>query len=666
VTRGAVALSELPKELTPFEAVAAAYPAELARCDEAIHRGLSVLVECDKGLVPYFYRSLRDRLKRDKIACLWIDGRPEPGQPTPPTATGLISTLIAQLRDAVRAAVDARVVVLPHLDLLTTTASGLTAEAREVIPLLYENPELLFIGFKDPSMPIPRVIERLFPHHESILGVQRDRLRHLVTEREARKFGAELNPFLLYKYVSGVHAVKLRKLLSAIRGEDLPADPHAAIDQLRAATLTSDLQVPDVDLDRDIGGYTEVKRQIRSEILDLLAGKDALVDAEEVARIEALLPRGIIFSGPPGTGKTLFAKGIASALGAAITVVSGPELKSKWVGESEERIRQIFTSARQAAPSVIVFDELDSFATARGTYTSSGVEHSMVNQLLTEMDGFRRNEMVFVIGTTNYGEALDPALLRPGRFEFNLEISFPDADDRRAILQVHERRLGLAFTGAGLDSAVRRSADRIAATNLPWTGDHLQALCRAIARDRVRTGRSDETTPEDVDRALEAHARHPPLDPREALARATHEAGHAVTALHCPESPRVDRVALRGDLGETFAALRAISQAQLSDAICSILGAREAEAALLGDLSVGCGEDLARAGRLAREVVERFGLAPTWSEDASDHAKVAFEAAVAHVLDEQRARAGGIVRQHLSEIEILRDGLLARDLVERG
>src|SRR5690606_1858406 len=107
------------------------------------------------------------------------------------------------------------------------------------------------------------------------------------------------------------------------------------------------------------------------------------------------------------------------------TIVSGPELKSKWVGESEENLRQVFARARKSAPSIIVFDELDSFATERGTYVGSGVEHSMVNQLLTEMDGFRKEELVFVVGTTNFPDSLDSALLRPGRFELQIEIPYP-------------------------------------------------------------------------------------------------------------------------------------------------------------------------------------------------------------------------------------------------
>src|SRR5512138_3278037 len=176
--------------------------------------------------------------------------------------------------------------------------------------------------------------------------------------------------------------------------------------------------------------------KLNSEILDTLSKRDKAADPDEISRLEELIPRGMIFWGPPGTGKTYFAKAIAASIGAAITIVSGPELKSKWVGESEERLRQIFHRARQSAPSIIVFDELDSFASSRGTYTGSGVEHSMVNQLLTEMDGFRKEELVFVVGTTNFVESLDQALLRPGRFEFHLQIPWPDADDRRAILSI--------------------------------------------------------------------------------------------------------------------------------------------------------------------------------------------------------------------------------------
>src|SRR5437762_3099451 len=452
-------LSVTIAELTPDQAVEAAYAAELAAVAGKLARGLPCLVECDKELAPYLYKNLRDRLKQQKIQSVYLDGRPRGDEPAATVPVGLMGTMIAQLREAVRGAVERRVVVLPHLDLLTTSQGGLTAEAREVIPLLYENPELVWLGFKDPSFPLPRVIENLFPHRLSLLGTARPRLRHLVTRRESRKFGRQFNPWALYKHVSGVNAVRLRRLLSTLQGEDFPADPKPAYRQLRQATLVGTLEVPDIDLDRDIGGYEKVKHRLRREILEVLALKDQATDAESIARLEDLIPRGMIFWGPPGTGKTLFAKAVATAIGAAVTVVSGPELKSKWVGESEENLRQIFHKARQSAPSIIVFDELDSFATARGTYTGSGVEHSMVNQLLTEMDGFHREAMVFVVGTTNFVEILDPALLRPGRFEFHLYIPWPDADDRREILHIYDRKMRLNLTPEALEYCVKRTGD---------------------------------------------------------------------------------------------------------------------------------------------------------------------------------------------------------------
>src|SRR5204863_488279 len=269
------------------------------------------------------------------------------------------------------------------------------------------------------------------------------------------------------------------------------------------ATLTGALEVPNIDIERDIGGYATVKRQLRSEILDVLTRKDQLIDADEIQRLEELIPKGMIFWGPPGTGKTLFAKGMAASLGAAITVVSGPELKSKWVGESEENLRQIFHKARQSAPAIIVFDELDSFASARGTYTGSGVEHSMVKQLLTEMDGFRKEDLVFVIGRTNFLEILDPALLRPARFECYLHIPYPDDDDRRAILEIYNKKMRLKLSKEAMDYAVRRTCESYPTqTGTRYSGDHLNALCRAVARLRIREDRSDETTPEDIERGL--------------------------------------------------------------------------------------------------------------------------------------------------------------------
>src|SRR5688572_23972237 len=539
---------DLPTNLTAIEAVEAAYSQELAEVASKLIRGLPTLIECDKELAPYLFMNVRDRLRQAKLQCIYLDGRQrDPQQGAMPM--GLIGTMISQLRDAVRGATERRVVVLPHLDLLTTSQGGLTGEAREVIPLLYENPELVWLGFKDPSFPLPKVIENLFPHWVSILGIARTRLRHLITQKESRKFGRTFSPWQLYKYVSGVNAVRLRKLLSTLEGEDYPADAKRAYAQVRQATLSGSMEIPSVDLENDIGGYKKVKQRLKAEILEVLAKRDRAADADDAARLEELIPRGMIFWGPPGTGKTYFAKAIAASIGAAITIVSGPELKSKWVGESEENLRQIFHKARQSAPSIIVFDEIDSFATARGTYTGSGVEHTMVNQLLTEMDGFHKQELVFVVGTTNFVESLDPALLRPGRFEFHLHIPYPDDKDRREILKIYDRKMSLRFTDEALDYAVRRTGENfMTATGTAFSGDHLNALCRAVARVRLRENVTGPTTPKEVERGLTEYEEKVELTDRDAVLVATHEAGHFVVSLFCPHHPPPERVTIQSEM----------------------------------------------------------------------------------------------------------------------
>src|SRR5579884_3391711 len=325
-----IAENDLPQDLTPEAAVEAAYTTELAEAASKLQRGLPVLIECDKDLGPFLYLNLRNRLRTVNLRCLYLDGRPRPEEQQPGMMPmGMMGTMIAQLREAVRGAVEQRVVVLPHLDLLTTSQGGLTAEAREVIPLLYENPSLVWLGFKDPSFPLPRVIENLFPHRVSLLGIRRERLRHLITRKESRKFGRQFNPWALYKHVSGVNAVRLRKLLSTLEGEDYPADPRNAFRQLRQATLGGTLEVPTVRFDKDIGGYAKVKEQLRNEVLNLLARKEQLTGEEQIRAIEELIPKGMIFWGPPGTGKTLFAKAMAAQSCAAVFIVSGTELKSK-------------------------------------------------------------------------------------------------------------------------------------------------------------------------------------------------------------------------------------------------------------------------------------------------------------------------------------------------
>lgn len=681
--------AELPVELNEFQSVESAYPNEIADVYDSIRRKLPVMVECDKEMTPYFFRAIRERLRHDEIQCAYLDGRPDPNQQQQQgmMPQGLIGTMITQLREIVRNSTEEVVVVLPHLDLLTTSTGGLTAEAKEVIPLLYENPRLIWLGFKDPSFLLPKVIDNLFPTKVSIIGIPRDRLKFLVTQKEAKKFGKEFNPYALYKFVSGVNSVRLRRVLSSIEGEDYPTDAEPAFAQVRASTIASDMQIPNVDMFKDIGGYKKTKDRMKSEIIDLIAKKDGTDNEERVKQIEGLIPRGIIFWGPPGTGKTFFAKAMATALGAAVQIVSGPELKSRWVGESEERIRQIFNKARQSAPSIIVFDELDAFASARGTYTGSGVEHSMVNQLLTEMDGFRKDELVFVVGTTNFVEILDPALLRPGRFEFHLEIPYPNLKDRKAIFNIYDKKFELDMSERALSYAVKRTGDLVEGTQTRYSGDHIQALCRSLARMRLRNQIEGQVEIEDIERAINQYLDRPELNKEERMVVATHEAGHAVVALNCENSPPIERISIQGDLGGALGYVRYDNPAnkyvqtrnQMLDTICTLFGGRESEDLLLKDVSIGAGGDLHHATEIARAMVEELGLGgeslplQRFADDHCKHGapplseatKASLDKATEMILNEQRERAQKILKREKKTVVALRDLLLEKKVLDK-
>jgi cell division protease FtsH len=687
--------SELPSAITPSQAFEIAYSNELSRATEALSRGLPTLIECEKGSAQYCFRVLRDRIKRLEMSSVLIDGRavPRPGE----VPMGLLGTMLGQIRDAVRGGTDdgvgnRKVLVLQHLDLLVTSSGGLTTEAREAIALLYENPNILWLGFRDPSFALPTTISNLFHHKISICGIPRERLASLVTQAESRRLGRRgLDVYRLYKHVSGLNAIRLRSLMGSLQGEDYPEFDEPAWRQIREATVEGGMTIPEVSLTNDIGGYGDVKEKITKEILDTIRHKESLDDPSEIKRVESLIPRGMIFEGPPGTGKTYFAKAIASALGAAIIVVNGPELKSRWVGESEENLRRIFMQARQSAPAVIVFDELDSFAAARGTYTGSGVEHSMVNQLLTEMDGFRENEQVFVIGTTNFVESIDEALRRPGRFEFHLHIPYPNADDRKAILQIYNKQLLLDLEEDALTFAVRQTGQPIEGSDPSghWSGDHIKALCRSIARQRLRDNRKGPTTVLEVEAVLTSNVDLPTPTPKEELVIATHECGHAIVAMHTEHSPPIDRISIRGDLAGALGFVRfaepahkhVVTHNQLLDAIATLFGGREAENVIFGNgnLTIGSSHDLEQATKIARALVFKLGYQTEGeaefcsrtsvrfhneSEPMSDHARLALETKVQDLLDLERARARRIIIEHRIELEALRAELLEKKVIE--
>ena len=226
------------------------------------------------------------------------------------------------------------------------------------------------------------------------------------------------------------------------------------------------VEVPEVRWS-DIGGLEEVKQELREAV------EWPLRYPEVFEKMGVRPPRGVLLYGPPGTGKTLLAKAVATESGANFIAVRGPEVLSKWVGESERAVRKIFERARQVAPAVIFFDEIDSIATARGyRFDSSGVTDRIVNQMLTEMDGIQPLKNVVVIAATNRAELVDPALLRPGRFDRIIYVPPPDLNARKEIFKVHLRKVPLApdvnvdelasvtegYTGADIEAVVREAA----------------------------------------------------------------------------------------------------------------------------------------------------------------------------------------------------------------
>ena len=690
----ALPIETLPVDVRVEDAVEAACAQDVTFIEVRLRRGMSVLVECDKELSLYLYLAVRGRLRRGAgkekgPQIVIVDGRPREGEED--GRSGL-ARMLGQLTAAIRGSVERTIIVLMHLDVLTTTHTGLTMEAREAIPLLYENPEAVLLGFRDPSFQLPRVIEGVFAVRREVVGVPREALARVVTQREARAIDADgFDPFALYKYVSGLNPVRLRRLMAAIglRREALPGRSQAAAvyRELRRQTVSEDVELPNVDLARDIGGYPEVKQRLREELLDLLVRKDSLASEGEVQALEALLPRGIIFYGPPGTGKTYFAKAIATAIDATVIIVSGPELKSKWVGESEENLRRVFRQARRQAPAVIVFDEIDAFAHARGTYEGSGVEHSMVNQMLTEMDGFRGSESVFVVGTTNFLESLDAALLRPGRFEFLIEIPAPNAQDRREIVEIYDRKLELGMSPELREHLVRRT-DGLAERErgMPFTGDHIYAVCRALKRQALRTGEKKFVS-DDIDRALQRKTRAAVvLSAAEEKVVAYHEAGHALLAMLVEHATPPERISIAADLEgalgyvlrEARARPYAITAADMRADICVGLGGYEAERLVFGEVSIGAHTDLQQANRIARAMVEEYGMGAGTGlvvaideprrrgAPPSERRREAVDAEIAEILAHEHDPARPQLGKHTPLLRALAEALLARKVLDRA
>ncbi|MBD2355718.1 AAA family ATPase [Tolypothrix sp. FACHB-123] len=257
-----------------------------------------------------------------------------------------------------------------------------------------------------------------------------------------------------------------------------------ALKEIKPAVLRSvEVEVPHVAWE-DIGGLETIKQTLRESV------EGALLYPELYLQTKALAPKGILLWGPPGTGKTLLAKAVASQARANFIGVNGPELLSRWVGASEQAVRELFAKARQADPCVVFIDEIDTLAPARGSYNGdSGVSDRVVGQLLTELDGLQVGTTILVIGATNRPDALDPALLRAGRLDLQMKVDLPDLASRLSILQVHSQ--GRPLQDVDLEYWAEMTQG--------WNGADLTLLCNQAAVESIRRFRSQgHTSPADI------------------------------------------------------------------------------------------------------------------------------------------------------------------------
>jgi cell division protease FtsH len=683
-----IKMTDLPTTLSDLQAVELCYRDQIELAVHRLCQGYRVLIRCEKGLNSYLYPALRRRIKKseEEWTVTLIDGRNQQEEP----GMNRTQTMLNQIAQFMRGGVSSReIAFMTHLDILSTTQSALTPETKEVIPLLYEHPQAQFCALVDPSFPLPKSLIDVFDLHLELGGVQRVHLPSMVTQREARAIHHQyLDPYVLYPYISGLSALKARRLLSTLRlrAEATPLREQSSREALRSlreqtASGIDGIELPQVDLHKDIAGYDSLKHRVQSELIELALASSTLDDPEEIELAESLTPKGILFYGPPGTGKTYFAKAIATSLQATLLVVSGPELKSKWVGESEENVRRIFRKARASAPSVIVFDEIDSFAQARGSYQSAGVEHSMVNQLLTEMDGFRSNEQIFVMGTTNFLASVDHALLRPGRFELLIEVPAPDLETRVEIIKYYDQSFKLGISSALIRWMGEQTNSAADPMGNPYSADHLKALCRALKREQL-LHKGQEIKEGDILDIMNRDLPPITLTEEERRVIATHECGHAVISVLLPRTSSPSRVSIRPDMMSLGRVHHSQNRSQFiytptdfREDICVLLGGLVAEEIFFGEYTVGASQDLAQATAILRNMAAKYGMSPiglaSWERnrssqgrsqldlsESSDHLRTQTELWIQSELEEGKKRATDLLKANQSIFLGLVDRLL--------
>jgi len=430
----------------------------------------------------------------------------------------------------------------------------------------------------------------------------------------------------------------------------------------------------------DVAGYDGVKLEIK-EVVDFLRMP------ERFREIGARVPKGILLVGPPGTGKTLFARAVAGEAGVGFLSVTGSDFMEMFVGVGASRVRDLFQQARKMGKAIIFVDEIDSIGRKRGAGLGGGHDEreQTLNQMLAEMDGFETSEGVVILAATNRPDILDPALLRPGRFDRQIVVPLPEYEERLAILKVHSRdkRMGpdvdletMAKATPGMSGADLANLVNEAALFAVRRGSAvIERIDFENARDRVVMGARRESLV---------------LTAEEKRATAYHEGGHAVLATVLPHSDPLHKVTIlpRGmALGVTWTLpeeRHTYSREYFEDVICKAMGGRAAEKVVYGHLNSGAANDLEQSTNIARRMVREWGMSDrigpqawnsqqqvflgedlmTSGREYSDSTAQLIDEEITRILTEQEARAIEVLTKHRKGLDLVAEALLEHETID--
>ncbi|MGQ9676827.1 MAG: ATP-dependent zinc metalloprotease FtsH [Chloroflexota bacterium] len=428
----------------------------------------------------------------------------------------------------------------------------------------------------------------------------------------------------------------------------------------------------------DVAGVEEAKQEL-AEVVDFLKEPDRFTS------LGAHIPKGLLLVGPPGTGKTLLARAVAGEAGVPFFSISGSEFVEMFVGVGAARVRDLFEQAKKNAPCIIFIDEIDAVGRQRGSGLGGGHDEreQTLNQILTEMDGFEKNQNVVVMAATNRPDVLDPALLRPGRFDRRVTLDLPDVNGRLAILNIHAR-------GKPLESDV--DLEKIAKLTPGFSGADLENLMNEgalLAARRRKTHIGVAELEEAVDRVIMGPQRKGrKMSQREKLITAYHEAGHALVAHLLPDADPVHKISIvaRGMTGGHTRLLPTEdrflwSAPQLYDTLAYALGGRAAERLVFGEITTGAGNDLEQATKRARQMVSRFGMSDkigpavfghdeyqvflgrelTQMREYSDETANLIDVEVRRLIEEAERRAQAILSENRAKLDELAAALMEKE-----